>query len=94
MANLRLKTNDDGKVSGLCLDGVEAMTSSDGSFTFYADKLYEVNPKTGEKVEIRPTDNEGVQNTPNTESAITTNTDVFKTVLFLAAFACVLYIYK
>lgn len=54
MASLRLKTNDDGIISGLCLDDVESMTTSDGSVTFYADKLYEVNPITGEKVEITP----------------------------------------
>lgn len=51
MASLRLKTNDNGKVSGLCLDGVEVMTTSDGSVTFYADRLVSKNMLTGEEVD-------------------------------------------
>lgn len=50
-ANLILKTNDDGKVTGLDVDRLETMTNSDGSVTFYADRLVFKNMLTGEEVD-------------------------------------------
>ena len=54
MSGFRLEYNEDGKVLGFRLDGVEVMNSSNGIITFYADNLYDVNPQTGNKTEIRP----------------------------------------